>query len=241
MTLNILKNKNCFITGATGGLGIEISKKLAQKNCNLFLTSKNSIKLENLKKIISKQNNNIKIYYQSGDLNNLKDIKKILSESQKHFKKIDILINNAGIFPVKKLSKSNFNDYDSCFNVNIRAPFLFSKELSENMIKHNWGRIVNIGSSSSYSGFKNTSLYCASKHALLGFSRSLHEELKNNNIRVISISPGSIKTKMGRKVKNQDFKTFLNPEEIAESLIHLISLNDKMIVDEIRLNRIDVQ
>ena len=86
------------------------------------------------------------------------------------------------------------------------------------MVSKKWWRIVNIGSSSSYNGFKNTSIYCSSKHALLGLSRSLHDELKEHNIRTFCVSPGSIKTSMGKRVIGQNYDTFMDPKEIAEWL-----------------------
>jgi len=100
---------------------------------------------------------------------------------------------------------------------------------------------VNIGSSSSYQGFKNSSVYCVSKHALLGFSRSILDELKKYNVRTFCVSPSSIKTKMGETLVEQDFNTFLNPKEVAESIIFIISYNDEMIIDELRLNRIKIE
>jgi 3-oxoacyl-[acyl-carrier protein] reductase len=107
------------------------------------------------------------------------------------------------------------------------------------MKKKKWGRIVNIGSSSSYDGFSETSIYSASKHAILGFSRSIQKELKSYGIRTYCISPGSIKTKMGKKIKGQKYSTFINPKEIAEVILNLVKLDKEMIITEIRLDRTD--
>ena len=103
------------------------------------------------------------------------------------------------------------------------------------------GRIVNIGSSSAYAGFKETSIYCGSKHALLGLSRAVYEELKEHNIRTFCISPGSVKTDMGKKVKNQNFDTFIDPKEIAEYVSFVMSFDGSMISEEIRLNRVFIE
>ena len=231
------KNKNCFLTGATGGLGKEISKQLVKQGYNIFLTSTNKKSLEKLKSQLILLNNQSKIFYESGNLNKTNDINKIIQKCRKNFLSIDILINCAGIFTVKSLQQTSLKDFEESFNINIRAPFIFSKEFSNDMIRKKWGRIINIGSSSSYSGFKDTSIYCSSKHAILGFSRSLHSELKSKNIRTITISPGSVKTPMGKKVKNQKFEEFIDPVEISRILLTCLNLNKNMVIDEVRLNR----
>ena len=196
--------------------------------------------LVQLKKNLSKHKG-IKIEFENGDLTSISDVNKIIRKSNKKFNHIDILINCAGIFPVKKLSESTFQDFQECFDLNVRAPFLLTKEFVKQMKKNKWGRIVNVGSSSAYDGFENTSIYCATKHALLGFSRSIQKELKEKNIRVFFIAPGSIKTNMGKKVKGQDYKTFLDPDEIAEYIIFLISFNKNLTTDEIMLKRMWVK
>ena len=237
MDKKILENKNCVITGSTGGLGIEFAKELANRKCNLFLTGKNIEKLNQIRTQLNSSASSLKIEIKSGDLNKLEDINKIIKKVRMVFKSIDVLINCAGIFISKSVHESTLEEFESIFNLNIRAPFLFCKEFSQDMLTKNWGRIINIGSSSSYSGFKNGSIYCSSKHAILGLSRSLHSELKEHNVRTFCVSPGSIKTKMGRLSKNQDFDTFLEPQEIAEFLIDAICYDKELIAEEIRLNR----
>lgn len=237
--IKISDRKNCLITGATGGLGREIAKQLLINNCNLFLTAKNEKRLQKLKNELETYNHNkCKISYRSGNLSNLNHIKQIISKVRKDFGSIDILINCAGIFVSKPISKSTLEDFQKVYDVNIRAPFLFCKEFSKDMIKKRWGRIVNMGSSSSYSGFKNGSIYCSSKHAILGLSRAVFNELKSYNIRTFCVSPGSIKTKMGKLSKDQDFSTFLDPSEIAKYIEFVIKFDKDLVSEEIQLNRI---
>ena len=112
---------------------------------------------------------------------------------------------------------------------------------SKGMIEKSWGRIINVGSSSAYAGFENTSTYCSSKHALLGFSRSMFKELRNTGVRVYSVSPGSIKTPMGKLVPNQDYDTFINPQELAEYVVYISSFDKEMISEEVRLNRLIIR
>ena len=143
-----------------------------------------------------------------------------------------------------KIENSTIEDFEKCFSVNVKAAFVLCKEFSQGMISQKWGRIINIASSSAYAGFKNTSIYCSSKHALLGLSRSLHSELKEHNVRTFCVSPGPIKTSMGHDiVKNENpderFDSFMNPNEIAEFIAYLVSFDNEMVSEEIRLSRID--
>ena len=238
----ILKGKNCLITGYTGGLGKEIAKEFAENGCNLFLTGRNDKKLNSLKNEL--QNDQIKIDFKAADLSDVDDIQKLIDKTKNIFSNVDILVNCAGIFPVKLLSDSTMDDFEKCFSVNVRAAFVLCKEFSQGMVSKKWGRIVNIASSSAYAGFKNTSIYCSSKHALLGLSRSLHSELKEYNVRTFCVSPGPIKTSMVHDIiKNENpdekFDSFMNPNEIAEFIVYLISFDNEMVSEEIRLSRID--
>jgi len=237
----ILKNKNCLVTGATGGIGKEISKELASNSCNLFLTSTNNTKLIKLKNQLKKINKNIKIEFLSADLTIQEDITELIGTINKKFSSIDIIINSAGVFMIKSIEKSTIDDFEKSINLNVKLPFILCKEFTKNMIKKKWGRVIMIGSSSSYSGFEKGSVYCASKHSILGLSRALNAELKKKNVRVLSISPASTQTNMGKISTEQDFNTFLNPKEVAQYIIHVISFDKEMIVDESRLNRMTIK
>ena len=238
-----LKGKNCLITGATGGLGKEIAKEFVNNDCNVFLTGKDTKKLSSLKNELE-NDIGIKIHFKNADLSNTHEIEKLIKEVRTSFSNIDILVNCAGIFPVKLLSESKIEDFEKCFNINIKAAFILCKEFSQEMVSKKWGRIVNIGSSGAYNGKKKTIIYRASKHALLGLSRSLHDELKEYNVRTFCISPGPIKTSMGKEIienenPNERFDSFMNPKEIAEFIVYTISFDNEMVSEEIRLSRID--
>jgi short-subunit dehydrogenase len=124
--------------------------------------------------------------------------------------------------------------------VNFKTAVILSRELGKFMCESNWGRIVNIGSSSSYYGFANTGLYCASKHALLGFSRSIHNEFKSKNVRSYCISPSSTKSKMGRLTKDQDYDSFIEPCDVAQYVVFCISFNGNAVTDEVFLKRMEI-
>lgn len=240
MSQGNFKGKYALITGASSGLGKALVVEYARRGCNIILVGRDAAKLSSLKdKIDSTHSGDHSM--QICDLSSTDDIANMLLDS--NFPNVDILVNAAGVFPINKITDMSMEEYEQCIGINVTAPFMLIKELSRNMIDKSWGRIINIASSSAYAGGATTSAYCASKHALLGLSRSLHKELKEHNIRVICVSPGSIKTEMGRKVEKlgQDFDTFMEPEEVAEYVVFNSSFDGNLVSEELRLNRMFVQ
>jgi 3-oxoacyl-[acyl-carrier protein] reductase len=240
MSQDNFKGKYALITGASKGLGRALVMEYGSKGCNIVLVGRNYQELlkvcDELKRLHPGNH-----FVQTCDLSNVDDIMNIVSSDA--LPNIDILVNAAGVFPISKISDMSLEEYEQCIGINVTAPFILIKELSKNMVEKSWGRIINIASSSAYAGSATTSAYCASKHALLGLSRSLHKELKEHNIRVICVSPGSIKTEMGRKVEKlgQDFDTFMEPQEVAEYIVFNSSFDGNLVSEELRLNRMFVQ
>ena len=232
----MLNNHYSVITGASRGLGFSICDRLGQLNSNLILLSKNKNNLEQSTNILKKRYPKIDI--QSFQINLASNDNKELIEllDLSNFKP-DILINCAAEFHYKDLIEENNIEIEKHFRLNVFSPLYLAQKLFPYMRSNNYGRIVNICSSSAYAGFPKTGLYCSSKHALLGLSRSMHNEWKDFGIRTFSISPGSIKTDMGKKVQGQSFEDFLDPEEIAQYIAHLLSYDGNMHLEETRINR----
>jgi 3-oxoacyl-[acyl-carrier protein] reductase len=232
-----LKGKNCVLTGATGGIGKEIAYQLAEKNCNLFLIGRNEKKLKLLQTKLKTINKKIKVIYEQTDLTNLTNVDSTVKKIKNEFSPVLILINCAGKFVIKSIAQSNMSELNESFDINFKIPFILSKEFSADMVKKKWGRIIFLGSSSSYLGFAGGAIYSSSKHAILGLSRSLQSELKSKNIRVQCFSPGSTKTEMAKISTDQDFSTFLNPKEVAHFIVYSMCFDKEMTIDEVRMNR----
>jgi NAD(P)-dependent dehydrogenase (short-subunit alcohol dehydrogenase family) len=235
----ILKDRTALVTGATGGLGQAIVEELALQGCRVFLTGRDPARLEQAQRALRARG--LETHAEAADLAETGNVERLARRAAEVMGQVDILVNSAGIFPVAALEEGTVADYDLCFAVNVRAPFLLMRTLAPAMAQRQWGRIANIGSSSAYAGFKDTAVYCSSKHALLGLSRSLYQEYKARGVRVFCLSPGSIQTEMGRKVRGQVFETFIRPEEAARYLSFMISFDGEMISEEVRLNRLIIQ
>lgn len=235
---NIFKGKNAFVTGATGAIGGAIAADIAAAGANLILVgSKQSDLIDKKNKIINAQ---ISINLIEADLSKHDDILDTIDQV-KAIGGVDIVINSAGIFPNKSIHEMTFSEYRDVMNINLNSAYMFSAALSELMKNNRWGRIVNIGSSSAYAGFKNTIAYCVSKHGLLGLSRALHDELKEFGIRVYCVSPSSTQGKMGMVTTGQDYSTFLDPQDVSDYVMFVMSCNGNAISEEIYIKRMFVR
>ncbi len=239
---DLLNKKNCFISGAAGSLGKSFVKKFAHEGCNLFLTDIDNKRLAGLKEEIkSITDKNIKISYKSGNLEINDEVENILKKARADLGDFDILVNCAGITHFKPFTKTSISEFDKMFDINIRATYLLSINLCRDMIKKGWGRIINIGSTTAYRSLRDLPLYSASKHAVLGLSKAMYQELVDYNVKVYVVNPGALKSEMGKFVVenfNEDWDTFIDPDEVAEYVIYTIKYDENMINDDIRLNRV---
>lgn len=236
--MSILKDKVCAITGAGGGIGRALALGFAAKGARLILSSRDAIALESTCAAV-RESGHADVRAIVSDLSRDADALSLAGHVGRS--SVDILVNNAGVFPTGPFLETGLADLDACLTVNLRAPFALSRAAAPHMVARKWGRIVNIGSSSAYMGVARSSLYCASKHALLGLSRALHAELRDQGVRVFCISPGSVKTRMGKDVQGQDFETFIEPEEVARAVLFAVEEHGNLVCDEIRLNRMSYQ
>lgn len=232
-------NKTFLITGASAGLGEIFSISITDIAENIIIVGRNKKKLSKLKKKINKINFKIKVLIVIADLSKESGVLNMFKqfESQKEIKSVDVLVNSAANFTVKKIEKISMKQLKEDFQLNIISPFMISKYFGLKMKKKNKGLIFNIGSSSSYDCSENTSIYCSTKHALLGMTKSFNAEWQSEGVRSILIAPGSMKTSMGKKVKNQKYNTFIDPNEVANTIKNLISNNKSMFIDEIKIKR----
>ena len=223
------------ISGATGGIGKEVSKLFASKGQDLILLGPKMSSLKALSKSLDKINNaSVNLF--CCDIREREELSSCLKEINEVSENVSLLINIAGIFPFGPLLEEKESVFDECMDVNLRLPYLLSLGLFDSLKKEGGGKIINIGSSSAYSGFKNTVTYCASKHALLGFSRALHDEWKDYGISVHCISPGSVDAGMSSEL-SQDKTTYIEAEQFAELIYDVSRYNGNMVIEEVRAAR----
>lgn len=199
--MNDLNNKNVIITGASKGIGKKIAELFSYYKSNIFLISRN---LDSLNKIkLDLKNNNRIVECYSADVKDSLNINNIIKEIYKKYKKIDILINNAGISDDNILATMKDNQWHDVINTNLYGTYNCSKAVVKYMLKHKSGKIINISSIIGEIGNKGQTNYAASKAGIIGFTKSLAKELSSRNINVNVINPGFIKTNMTENIKDE--------------------------------------
>ena len=198
--MNDLKNKNIILTGATGGIGNSIIKKLNELEVNILATGTKIEKLEKLKKDF----NNVKIL--KFDISQSDKIETFIENATNEFEgRLDCIINNAGITNDNLAIRMNLDEWKKVIDVNLTSTFLMSKFAIKKMLKNKKGKIINITSVVGHTGNLGQANYTASKAGIVAMSKSLAIEYAKKNININCISPGFIKTEMTDKI-NEEFK-----------------------------------
>lgn len=232
-----LIGKCAIVTGAAGGIGEYICVKLAEEyRMNLVITGR---KRETLGALAEKlRGYGVKVAECIGDLNELDFIDDIIGAAAE-MGCVDVLINNAGLSHNCPASEMTPELFDSIMRVNVRAPYFLSQKAVPYLKKSDCATIINICSVVAHKGYVNQSVYGASKHALLGFSKSMANELFKDNIRVHVVSPGAVYTDM-IAVTRPDLtpEGMIVAEDIADIVgFYLEKRVSNAVIDEIEVHR----
>ncbi len=225
-----MEKKVVIVTGASKGIGREIAKRLSLKGYQVvanYHTSKEDA--ESLKKELEEQG--IGIDFLKADLSCRDDAKKLVQFALNKYKKVDILINNAGISEYGLFTDITDEKWNQIINVNLYSAFVMSQEVIQNMIARKEGCIINISSIWGMVGASLEVLYSISKAGMDGLTKALAKELGPSGIRVNSVAPGIIETQMNSHLTEEEKKAIVEeiplekigkPEDIAKCVEWLI-------------------
>jgi 3-oxoacyl-[acyl-carrier protein] reductase len=221
-----LKNKNIVVTGASGGIGNSIIKKLNECGANILASGTRIEKLEELKSKF----NNIKIL--KFDISQSEKIEEFIENSTRELGGLDCIVNNAGITQDNLAIRMGIEEWKKVIEVNLTSTFLMSKFAIKKMLKIKKGKIINITSVVGHTGNVGQANYSASKAGIVAMSKSLAIEYAKKNININCISPGFIKTAMTDKIDDK-FKEMIvskipsarlgEPEDVANAVLFLAS------------------
>lgn len=233
-----LNGRTALITGAGGGIGKAIAMRLADMGVNVILFGGNNLeKLDAVANSAREKGVIVEIF--PGDLTDAQFIIDGFNTVMQKFTAIDILINNAGVAYNADFDKTSVETFDKIMGVNARAPYILTQQALPILRKSDRASIINIASVVAHAGYPFQSAYAASKHALLGFTKSLAAEVYKEGIRVHAISPGGVYTDMV-KISRPDLtgEGMISPEEIADIVEFLLKNRGNAVIDEIIVHRL---
>ena len=223
-----LKNRIVFITGASSGIGMACAELFAKEKANLILSARRLDRIKNLAKRLEKENK-IKIKCVELDVRNYDEVKKAIDSFDNSWKKIDILINNAGLSRgLDKIYEGKKEDWDEMIDTNIKGLAYVTRHVLPLMIKRKKGHVINIGSTAGHEVYPNGNIYAATKFAVNALSQSTRLDVLDKGIKVTSVDPGMVETEFStvrfrgdkERAKNvyKGLKP-LGPEDVAEAVL----------------------
>ena len=234
--MNDLKNKNFIITGASGGIGFSIVKKLNESGANIIASGTKLEKLEELKSKFSK----VKVL--KFDMTQNEKIEEFIETATNELGgNLDCLVNNAGITKDNLAIRMSLEEWRKVIEINLTSTFILSKYAIKKMLKNKSGKIISITSVVGHTGNLGQSNYTASKAGIIAMSKSLALEYAKKNININCISPGFIKTAMTDKIEEKYKETIISkipsgrlgePDDIANAVIFLASSQSNYINGE---------
>lgn len=222
-----LTGRKALVTGATGGIGEAIARALHAQGATLGL---HGTRVEKLEALAGELGERVKIL--PANLSDRDAVKELAQKAEAELEGIDILVNNAGITKDGLFVRMSDADWDAVLEVNLGSVFRLTRELTHPMMRRRHGRIINITSVVGVTGNPGQANYCASKAGMIGFSKSLAQEIATRNITVNCVAPGFIESAMTGKLNDKQRDAILSAipskrmgtgAEIASAVVYLAS------------------
>ncbi len=225
---------NIIVTGATKGIGRAIAIALAKEGHNLSICARNTQELELFKAELNLINEEIIIHTHTADLSIQSDVQNYGASALAAFHTIDVLINNAGSYVGGALLHEAAGQLDSMIQTNLMSAYHLTRIIAPTMVVNNKGLIINMCSIASINAYANGGAYSISKFALYGFSKNLREELKDKNVKVMSILPGATWSNSWAGVDLPSDR-IMEANDIAKIVVTALHLSDTAVIEDIIL------
>ncbi|MCF7646991.1 3-oxoacyl-[acyl-carrier-protein] reductase [Bacillus subtilis] len=222
-----LTGRKALVTGATGGIGEEVARALHAQGAIVAL---HGTRIEKLEALANELGDRVHIF--PANLSDREEVKALGQAVEKQLEGVDILVNNAGITRDGLFVRMSDADWDAVIEVNLTSVFGLTRELTHPMMRRRFGRIINITSIVGVTGNPGQANYCASKAGIIGFSKSLAQEIASRNVTVNCVAPGFIESAMTDKLNEKQKETIMSAipmkrmgqgSEIASAVVYLAS------------------
>lgn len=240
-----------LITGATSGIGKSTAIEFAKHGYDLIITGRRKERLEELNTVLTKEHS-VKVLNLCFDVRDEKQVEAAINSIPSEFKKIDVLVNNAGLAAgLSAIQDGKVSHWEQMIDTNVKGLLYVTKHVSKILIENKKGHIINIGSIAGKEVYANGNVYCATKHAVDALNKGMRIDLLPHGIKVSSVNPGMVETEFSivrfdgdeeRAKKVYENIQPLKPEDIAETIYWMasrpahVNINDVIIMPTIQAN-----
>ncbi len=235
-------NQIALITGATSGIGEATAFLLAQNNFNVIITGRRKDRLLDLKDKITDKTKS-KVFVLHFDIRNLKETENAVHHLPNEWKKIDVLINNAGLaVGFNNIQDGVIDDWERMIDTNLKGLLYISRQIMPLMVERKTGHIINISSIAGKETYPFGAVYCASKHAVQSVTKGMRLDMLKHGIKVSSVSPGAVDTEFstvrfkGDKQRADHVYTGFTPlyaNDIAETILFVVTRPKHVNIDDV--------
>jgi 3-oxoacyl-[acyl-carrier protein] reductase len=235
--MELIRDKVVIVTGAAAGIGAGVGRLFAENGAHVFLVDLDGVPVKEIAAALQAKGGSA--FGFEADARSRDAMVKVVEDALSRFGRIDVLINNAGVYPRQPFLEMTEEQWDTMHDVNLKSVFHCTKLVLPHMVQRRSGAIVNISSVTFFTGLKHLTHYIATKAAIIGFTRALAREVGEHNVRVNCITPGAIETEGERKLmpkeeadkamELQSLKRRIGPQDIARVCLFLSTeLSDAM-------------
>ncbi len=225
-----LEEKVAIVTGASRGIGLAIAHRLASMGAKLSICARDPQRLEAAARDLRRDATGV--FAAPIDVCRDDQIASFIADTEKSVGVPEILVNNAGIAYFGPTQQASEENWDSVLDTNLKSVFLMSKAVAPGMIQRRGGHIINIASLAGKNAFRGGGIYCASKWGLLGLTECMAEDLREYDIRVSAICPGTVATDFSPHA-GKDTSRMLQPEDIARAVEMIVTQPPQSFISEV--------
>ncbi len=245
-----------LVTGATSGIGKSTAEIFAKNGYDVIVTGRREKRLAELRKQLEAKYK-IKVHSLCFDIRKLPEVEKAIASLTNEFKKIDVLVNNAGLAAgLSAIQDGNIDHWERMIDTNIKGLLYITRQVSKLMIENKKGHIINVGSIAGKEAYANGNVYCGTKHAVDALNKGMRIDLLPHGIKVSAVNPGMVETEFSvvrfdgdesRAKKVYDGFQPLTPDDVAETIYWMasrpahVNINDVIIMPSAQANSTTVK
>lgn len=236
--------KIALITGATSGIGKATAERLAENGFDIIITGRRKEKLQELEDVLKKEYN-ADVLSLEFDVRNYAEVEKYLGSLPERWKRVDVLVNNAGLaVGLNSIQEGVVDDWERMIDTNVKGLLYVTRIISPGMVERRSGHIINIGSIASREVYANGGVYCATKHAVKALSQGMRLDMVDYGVKVTLVCPGAVETEFSivrfkgdqtRADKVYDGFVPLVAEDVADAIYYAVSAPDHVDVQDVLL------